>query len=161
MEISEHISYKEVTYSQTAIRNDINNEPNDEQLYRIIRISENIFEPLREWVGGPIKINSCFRSAELNKRIGGAQSSQHCANKGAAFDLDDTYGYKTNAEMFHYIKDNLDFDQLIGEFPNGDGNPSWVHVSYKEDNNRGQILIAVKNPKTSYIVYEGNENLIK
>jgi len=154
MKISEHVSYKEVTYSQTAIRNDINNEPNDEQLYRIIRISENIFEPLREWVGGPVKINSCFRSAELNKRIGGAQSSQHCANKGAAFDLDDTYGHKTNAEMFYHIKDNLDFDQLIWEFGT-DKNPNWVHVSYNEGNNRGQILKACKvNGRTKYLNWE-------
>ena len=154
MKISDHVSYNEVTYSQTAIRNDINNEPNDAQLDRIIRISENIFEPLREWVGGPIKINSCFRSEELNKRIGGASSSQHCANKGAAFDLDDTYGHKTNAEMFYYIQDEVDFDQLIWEFGT-DENPNWVHVSYNEGNNRGQILKACKvDGKTRYLNWE-------
>ena len=105
MKISEHISYKEATYSQTAIRNDIPNDPNEEQLERIKLAAEKLFEPLREWVGGPIKINSCFRSELLNKRIGGSKSSQHMANNGAAFDLDDTYGHKTNSEMFHYIKD--------------------------------------------------------
>lgn len=154
MKISEHVSYKEVTYSQTAIRNDIDNEPNEEQLKKIRLVAENIFEPLRKWVGKPIKINSCFRSPDLNKRIGGAASSQHCANKGAAFDLDDTYGYKTNAEMFHYIKKNLYFDQLIWEFGT-DKNPNWVHVSYNEDNNRGQILKACKvNGRTSYLNWE-------
>ena len=151
MKISEHISYKEATYSQTAIRNDIDNDPNVEQLKRIQLAAESIFEPLRKWVGGPVKINSCFRSAALNKRIGGAASSQHCANKGAAFDLDDTYGHKTNAEMFNYIKDNLDFDQLIWEFGT-DENPNWVHVSYNEDSNRGQILKACKvNGRTKYL----------
>jgi len=153
MKISEHISYREVTYSQTAIRNDINNEPNEEQLERIKKAAEAVFEPLREWVGKPIKINSCFRSTELNKRIGGAQSSQHCANKGAAFDLDDTYGYKTNAEMFHYIRKYIIFDQLIWEFGT-DENPNWVHVSYNEDNNRGQVLKACKiKGKTKYLAW--------
>jgi len=154
MKISEHISYKEVIYSQTAIRNNIDNDPNIDQLKRIQLAAENIFEPLREWVAGPVKINSCFRSAELNKRIGGAQSSQHCANNGAAFDLDDTYGHKTNAEMFYHIKDNLDFDQLIWEFGT-DKNPNWVHVSYNEGNNRGQILKACKvNGRTKYLNWE-------
>jgi len=154
MKISEHISYREAIYSYTAIRNDIDNIPDIEQLKRIQLAAENIFEPLREWVGRPIKINSCFRSAELNKRIGGAQSSQHCANKGAAFDLDDTYGHKTNAEMFYHIKDNLDFDQLIWEFGT-DKNPNWVHVSYNEGNNRGQILKACKvNGRTKYLNWE-------
>lgn len=152
--ISKHISYKEVTYSQTAIRNDIDNTPNEEQLERIKLAAENIFEPLRKWIGNPIKINSCFRSLELNKRIGGAQSSQHCANNGAAFDLDDTFGHKSNAKMFHYIRKNLYFDQLIWEFGT-DENPNWVHVSYKEDNNRGQILKACKvNGKTKYLNWE-------
>lgn len=153
MKISEHISYREAIYSQTAIRNDIDNIPDIEQLKRIQLAAENIFEPLREWVGRPIKINSCFRSAELNKRIGGAQSSQHCANNGAAFDLDDTYGHKTNAEMFHYIKKNLYFDQLIWEFGT-DENPNWVHVSYNADNNRGQVLKACKiKGKTKYLAW--------
>ena len=154
MKISEHISYKEATYSQTAIRNDIPNDPNEEQLERIKLAAEKLFEPLREWVGGPIKINSCFRSELLNKRIGGSKSSQHMANNGAAFDLDDTYGHKTNSEMFHYIKDNLDFDQLIWEFGT-DKNPNWVHVSYKKENNRKSILKACKiNGKTKYLKWE-------
>ena len=106
------------------------------------------------WFIVNIVSNSCFRSAELNKRIGGAKSSQHCANKGAAFDLDDTYRHKTNSEMFDYIKDNLTFDQLIWEFGT-DENPNWVHVSYNEGNNRGQILKACKiNGKTKYLYWE-------
>jgi hypothetical protein len=121
---------------------------------RIILLANNLFEPLREWVGGPIKINSCFRSEELNTRIGGSKSSQHMANNGAAMDLDDTYGHKTNAQMFHYIKDNLDFDQLIWEFGTDD-NPSWVHVSYKEEGNRKNILKACKiNGRTKYLNWE-------
>ena len=79
------------------------------------------------WVGGPIKINSFFRSIELNEAIGGSSTSQHC--EGRAMDIDDTYGCKTNSEMFNYIKDNLDFDQLIWEFGD-DEEPNWIHVSW-------------------------------
>ena len=102
------------------------------------------------------KDNSFYRSPALNEAIGGAsdkssgQTSQHC--KGQAIDIDDIYGYKTNKEMFNYIKENLDFDQLIYEFGTDD-NPSWVHFSYvSEDKNRNRILRAVRDDgKTKYI----------
>ena len=149
--ISKHVSYKEGVYSNTATRRGINNTPNDEQLSNMELIAEEIFEPLRVWVGGPIKINSFFRSPELNTAIGGSSKSQHC--KGQAMDIDDTFGKATNAEMYHFIKDNLDFDQMIWEFGNDD-NPDWVHVSYvSEDDNRRRCLKAYKeNNKTKYKV---------
>jgi len=149
--ISKHISYKEGMYSTTALRRNIENKPNEEQLANMKLIGEKIFEPLREYVGGPIKINSFFRGADLNKAIGGSTRSQHC--KGQAMDIDDTFGHKTNAEMYHYIKDNLDFDQMIWEFGNDD-NPNWVHVSYvSPEKNRQVCLKAYKqNGKTKYMV---------
>ena len=149
--ISKHISYKEGVYSNTATRRGINNDPNDSQLENMELIAEKIFEPLRKWVGGPIKINSFFRSPELNTAIGGSSKSQHC--KGQAMDLDDTFGKATNAEMYHWIKDNLDFDQMIWEFGD-DENPAWVHVSYvSEEENRNRCLLAYKeNKKTKYKV---------
>ena len=112
-------------------------------------IGEKIFEPLREYVGGPIKINSFFRGADLNKAIGGSTRSQHC--KGQAMDIDDTFGYKTNAQMYSFIKENLDFDQMIWEFGDDD-NPNWVHVSYvSPEKNRQVCLQAYKqNGKTKY-----------
>ena len=148
--ISEHISYKEGTYSTTATRREIDNTPNDEQLDNMELIAEKVFEPLREWVGGPIKINSFFRCPDLNKAIGGSSKSQHC--QGQAIDIDDTYGVVANSEMYHYIKDNLDFDQLIWEFGDDD-NPNWVHVSYvSEDSNRRRCLKAYKDKgKTKYM----------
>jgi len=112
--ISEHVSYKEGTYSITAIRRGIDNTPNDLQLEYMELIAEKVFEPLRKWVNGPIKINSFFRSEELNKRIGGSNRSQHC--KGQAMDIDDTLKVVANSDMYNYIKNNLDFDQLIWEF---------------------------------------------
>ena len=147
--ISKHISYKEGVYSTTALRRNIENKPNEEQLANMKFIGEKIFEPLREYVGGPIKINSFFRGADLNKAIGGSARSQHC--KGQAMDIDDTFGYKTNAQMYEFIKEHLDFDQMIWEFGD-DNNPNWVHVSYvSPDKNRKVCLKAYKeNNKTKY-----------
>ena len=147
--ISAHISYREGVYSTTATRKGINNTPNDEQLANMELVAEEVFEPLRKWVGGPIKINSFFRCPELNKSIGGSSKSQHC--KGQAIDIDDTFGKAINAEMYHFIKDNLDFDQMIWEFGN-DENPNWVHISWVSHRpNRKKLTIAYKeNGRTKY-----------
>ena len=149
MKISDHISFKEAVKSNTALRLNINNQPNDYQITNMVGVAVNVFEPLRAWVGGPIKINSFFRCPALNSAIGGSERSQHC--EGRAIDLDDTFGYKTNAEMFHYIRENLNFDQLIWEFGD-DKNPDWVHVSYiSNEENRGRCLRAEKvNGRTNY-----------
>ena len=153
--ISKNISYKEAVHSDTAKRKGLDNTPNNEQIASMITIAEMIFQPLREWAAGPIKINSFFRSPDLNRAIGGSSKSQHC--KGQAIDLDDVFGYKTNAEMFGYIRENLDFDQLIWEFGTEypRGNPAWIHVSYvSKDKNRNRCLKAYKdeNGKTKYMV---------
>jgi hypothetical protein len=149
--ISKHISYKEATKSATAIRLGIDNTPNEYQLQNMELIAEKVFEPLRKAVGGPIKINSFMRVEKLNQAIGGSSRSQHC--QGRAIDLDDTYGYMSNNDMYDYIKKNLDFDQLIFEFPDDKGNASWIHVSYVDaDSNRKRCLKAIKeNDKTKYI----------
>ena len=150
--ISKHISDKEGVYSNTAIRRGISNKPGEKQLYNMKIIAKQIFEPVRNWVNGPIKINSFFRSDELNTAIGGSKSSQHC--KGQAIDIDDTFGHKTKAEMYKFIKENLNFDQLIWEFGDKE-NPAWIHVSYvSEEKNRNRCLLAYKNEsnKTKYKV---------
>tara|TARA_B100001059_G_scaffold197553_1_gene203037 strand:+ start:1896 stop:2357 length:462 start_codon:yes stop_codon:yes gene_type:complete len=149
--ISQNISFKEATKSNTALRLNLNNNPDAYQVTNMVGVAENVFEPLRKYVGGAIKINSMFRSEELNTAIGGSSRSQHI--EGRAMDLDDTFGHKSNAEMFHYIKDNLNFDQLIWEFGD-DKNPNWIHVSYiSEEENRGRCLRAEKvNGRTSYRV---------
>ena len=149
--ISRHVSHKEGVRSNTAARKGIENTPSEEQLTKMKLVSKKVFEPLREWVGGPIKINSFFRCYKLNKAIGGSKTSQHMS--GQAMDIDDTFGHKTNAEMFNYIKDNLDFDQMIWEFGDDD-NPDWVHISYvSPDENRGRRLKAYRvSGKTRYKV---------
>ena len=147
--ISKHISDREGVYSITATRRGIDNTPSEEHLENMKLLAEKIFEPLRKWVGGPIRINSFYRGTELNKAIGGSSKSQHC--KGQAMDIDDTGCHKTNAEMYAWIKDNVDFDQMIWEFGD-DNNPNWVHISYvSKDKNRNRCLKAYKeNGKTRY-----------
>lgn len=134
--ISKHISYKEATNSNYAKKHDIENKPNDEQLENMRLIAEEVFEPLRKWVGGPIRVNSFFRSKELNTGINGSKTSSHL--KGQAIDIT-SMGLKSNSEMFYYIKDNLEFDQLIWEY--GKRNPKWLHVSFNKVKNRKQVLI--------------------
>ncbi len=152
MKISDNITYAEAIHSQTAKRRGIDNTPTAKQVEVMKITAEKIFEPLRKFVGGPIKVNSFFRSAELNKAIGGSKTSQHC--KGQAIDIDDVFGHKTNAEMYNWVKENLNFDQMIWEFGT-DMNPNWVHISYvSEEDNRNRCLKAYKDErgKTKYKV---------
>ena len=147
--ISKHISNKESVYSRTALRRGIDNTPTEDHKKNMVKLAEEVFEPLRAYVGGPIKINSFYRSPKLNKAIGGSTKSQHC--NGQAIDIDDTFGRMSNAEMYEFIKEHLDFDQIIWEF--GDNNnPNWVHVSYvSPQENRNRCLKAYKeNGKTNY-----------
>ena len=136
--ISKHISYKEATGSNYAKRYGIKNKPSDDQVENMQLLAKEVFEPLREWVDAPIKVNSMFRSLELNSALKGSKTSSHM--KGEAMDIT-SMGGKSNLEMFHYIKDNLCFDQLIWEFGN---EPKWLHVSYKKEGNRKQVLVTKK-----------------
>ena len=149
--ISEHISYNEAIKSNTATRLGIKNDPNEDQLDNMVKLAEQIFEPLRTYANGPIKVNSFFRSVELNKAIGGSSKSQHC--HGQAIDLDDTFGHLTNAEMYRFIKEHLDFDQMIWEFGDDD-NPDWVHISYvsPEENRKRCLRASREDGKTKYSV---------
>lgn len=138
--ISEHISYSEAIYSTSGKRLDITNDPDPTQLGNMKNLAIAVFEPIRAHFNCRIYISSFFRSSALNKLIHGSMTSQHC--KGEAMDLDaDMYGIITNRQIFDYIKDNLDFDQLILENVTSDGNAGWVHVSYKTTGNRKEILI--------------------
>lgn len=151
--ISEHITYAEATVSNKAKQLGISNTPNERELKAMKLLAEKVFEPLRNWYGKPIQVTSFFRSAKINKAIGGAQRgntvSQH--SRGEAVDIDTT---SDNRKLFDYINDNLPFDQLIWE--NGDDNvPSWIHVSYSETHNRKQVLRAVRRGgKTIYLPYK-------
>jgi hypothetical protein len=148
MKLSENLSIAEATYSATALRKGIVNKPTVTHLISLKAVANNIFQPCRNHFGKPLRVTSGYRSKELNKAIGGANNSQH--SKGEALDMQSTSGY-TNRELFMYIKDHLTFDQLIGEFPDNVGEFAWVHCSYKEEGNRGEVLIAYKEDgKTKY-----------
>lgn len=150
MIITKNLTLEELIHSDTAKAKGIDNSPTNEHLRNLIEIANNIFQPLRDGIGKPIRISSGYRSEKLNKAVGGSKTSQH--NKGQALDLVATTGF-TNKDIFDYIKKHLEFDQMIWEFGN-DKNPDWVHVSYNKGKNRKQVLKAIKKDgKTVYINY--------
>lgn len=147
MQLSKHLSIAEFEYSSTAVARKISNKMDSIHIVKAKDLAENVFEPIREHLGKPIKVNSGFRGERLNKAIGGASSSQHC--KGEAIDLD-----LHDRELFEWIIDNIEFDQLIYE--GGDDNEAdWFHISYRKNHNRKQVLRMVKkNGKSTYLPYK-------
>ena len=154
MKLSTHLDLSEVIRSESAKRNGISNMPIQQHIENFKLLAEKVFEPVRTHFGCPIHISSGYRSAELNKCVGGSLTSQHCSGEAIDIDMDGSTSGVTNKMIFDYIKDNLVFDQLIYEF--GDSkNPDWVHVSYESTGKqRKQILRAVRaNGKTTYQNY--------
>lgn len=152
MKLSAHFALAEFTRSESAKRHGVSNEPTPEHLANLKTLCEKVLEPIRMKFG-PINISSGYRSKALNHYIGGSLNSQHCEAKACDIDMDGMGG-ATNTEIFNFIKDSLDFDQLIWEF--GDNNkPDWVHVSYNGAKNRKQVLRALKtNGRTAYAPYK-------
>tara|TARA_R100000231_G_scaffold136922_1_gene112697 strand:+ start:254 stop:751 length:498 start_codon:yes stop_codon:yes gene_type:complete len=154
MKLSKNLSLAECLRSETAKRKGIKNEPHDDWVVENLRaVAEHIFQPLRDGLGVPIYVSSGYRHPDLNRAIGGSTRSQHM--EGRALDLDaDVFGGVTNSDIFRYILNNLEFDQLIWEFGDDD-NPDWVHVSYiYGGDNRGRCLKAQRDDqgKTFYTV---------
>ena len=146
MQLSFNFSLRELTRSQTATRKGIKNEPNQEQLINLVAWTVKILQPCRDKFG-PISINSGLRVLELNRAIGSGDKSQHTRGQAADFEAFSI----SNTELAKWIKDNLDFDQLILEYPGKDPRDGWVHCSYERMGNRGQILTALKvKGKTVY-----------
>ena len=146
MKLSKNLSLSEVTKSLTANRLGISNEPDDWAKENLRQVAINVFQPLRSAFGCPIYVSSGYRSPDLNSAIGGSSRSQHM--EGRALDLDaDVFGNCTNSQIFNWIKENVEFDQLIWEFGDED-NPDWVHVSYVYGgDNRCRCLKAFRNDK--------------
>jgi len=153
MQLSKHLSLAEVTRSDSAKRNGISNEPTTEHLENFKKLAEKVFEPIREHFKAPIHISSGYRSVALNKFIKGSSSSQHCSGEAIDIDMDGTA--ITNKQVFDFIKQHLEFDQLIWEFGTT-SNPDWVHVSYESTGKqRKQVLRATKQGgKTAYTPYK-------
>jgi hypothetical protein len=154
MKLSEHLDLSEVTRSESAKRKGISNMPTEAHIANFKLLAEKIFEPIRTHFRCPIIISSGYRSKELNAAIGGSLTSQHCQGEAIDIDMDGTPNGVTNRMVFDYIKDNLEWDQLIYEFGDKE-NPDWVHVSYESSGKqRKQILRATRvNGKTSYSIY--------
>jgi hypothetical protein len=150
MKLSQHLSLSEVTRSESAKRNGISNMPTEQHIANFKLLAEKVFEPVRVHFGVPIHISSAYRSIELNRVVKGSLTSQHCTGEAIDVDMDGSTSGVTNKMVFDYIKDNLEFDQLINEF-----DYSWVHVSYKSTGKqRKQVLKAVRvNGKTTYQNY--------
>ncbi len=148
MQLSKHFTLAEFTRSESAKRHGVSNNPTPEHLENLKVLCEKVLEPIREKFG-PINISSGYRSKALNHYIGGSLKSQHCEAKAADIDQDGMGG-ATNKEIFEYIKNELEFDQLINEF-----NYAWVHVSFNLGKNRKQVLDASKsNGRTVYSVHK-------
>lgn len=154
MKLSQHLDLSEVIRSESAKRNGISNMPIALHIENFKLLAEKVFEPVRLHFGCPIHISSGYRSAELNRCVGGSSTSQHCSGEAIDIDMDGSTSGVTNKMVFDYIKDNLSFDQLIWEF--GDSkNADWIHVSYESTGKqRKQVLKAVRvNGKTTYQNY--------
>jgi zinc D-Ala-D-Ala carboxypeptidase len=148
MKLSDNFTLAEFIKSQTALRLDIDNTPDEEHLEAAMSLFGVVVQPVRDHFG-PTTINSGYRGPELNKAVGGSSKSQHC--KGEAVDIE--CPGVANYDIAKWIEDNLEYDQLILEFYTpGIPDSGWVHVSYKDnDDNRKQSLTAMKeNGRTVY-----------
>lgn len=134
--ISEHITLREATQSQTALRHGIDNTPPDHVIPFMKAVAQYCFEPVRKWYGKPIRVSSFYRCPELNMLVKGAANSQHV--KGQAIDMD-AGSRAENKKLFDYIKANIQFDQLIYEYGDETG-PDWVHVSFNPGQNRNETI---------------------
>ena len=151
MKLTANITLDELTKSQVAERKGINNNPNPQQIENLKNLTIKILQPVRSHFDKPLIISSGFRCAQLCLEIGSSVNSQHVADdKAAAADFE--IPGVDNRELALYIKNELEYDQLILEFYR-DGEPSsgWVHCSYSSDHNRNQSLRAQRiDGKVSY-----------
>ena len=147
MNLSRNFTLSELIKSDTAIRKGINNNPNAEQIEKLKGLCENILQPVRDHFGR-VKVTSGFRSVELCLAIGSSANSQHAKAEAADFECPGV----DNVELFDWIKNNLEPDQLILEFYTpGEPNSGWIHASYVEFQPRAQYMRAYKeNGKTKY-----------
>lgn len=137
MNITKNFTLAEAQTTQTGLNNVI---PNEDVMANVKAIAEYIMQPLRDYLGTPVTINSWYRSPQVNAKIGGSKTSQHMKGEAVDFVCDNL------DTAFNYIKDNkLAFDQLIYE---NNGVSKWIHVSYKRNGkNRRQVMLAVKKGK--------------
>ena len=147
MNLSRNFSLQELIKSDTAVRKGIDNNPNADQIEKLKLLCENILQPVRDHFGR-VKVTSGYRSVELCMAIGSSANSQHAKAEAADFEC---LGVD-NAELADWIKNNLDYDQLILEYYTpGEPNSGWIHCSYIPEGRRASFLHAFRQDgKTKY-----------
>jgi zinc D-Ala-D-Ala carboxypeptidase len=149
MNLTKNFTLEEMTKSETALRYDIDNTPNEQEISAMKLLAEKVLQPVRDHFGKGVKVNSGFRNQDVNQKVGGSRNSDH--TRGQACDIE--IPGIPNAELAEWIKDNLEFNQLILEFYTpGVPDSGWVHVSYIPEDNKKQVLTATKKDgKTVYL----------
>ena len=149
MKLSENFSLQELTKSETALRLGMKNDPTEADIQNLKTLCEKVLQPIRDHFKMGVKVNSGFRHPEVNAKVGGSKTSDHC--KGQACDIE--IPSNANADLANWISDNLSYTQLILEFyTTGIPDSGWVHVSYDPKNLKKQNLTATsKNGKTVYL----------
>ena len=149
MNLTANFTLAELTKSETALRHDMDNTPGEAEIANLTALAQNVLQPVRDHFGKGVKVNSGFRHPEVNAKVGGSKTSDHCQGQAADIEIPGV----PNAELAEWIKDNLEFRQLILEFYTpGVPDSGWVHVSYVEGDNKKQVMTATKKDgKTVYL----------
>jgi hypothetical protein len=149
LNLSKNFTLKELTASQVAIRNGLDNTPNDESIANLKTLVETILQPLRDHYGKSVRVSSGYRSPELNTLVGGSKTSDHCKGQAADIEIDGI----ANGDLAKYISENFKFTQVILEFyTQGIPDSGWVHISYNANNLKCETLTAsIINKKTVYL----------
>jgi hypothetical protein len=149
MQLTENFSLHELTKSETALRLNLDNTPDEDAIDSLRLLAQKVLQPVRDHYGMGVKVNSGYRSPESNAAVGGSKTSDHCKGQAADIEIPSV----PNAELAQWIMYNLDYTQLILEFYTpGIPDSGWVHVSYDPNNLKKQELTAMKvDGKTQYI----------
>ena len=149
MQLTNNFSLAEMVKSETALRHDMDNTPGEAEIENLKRLAEKVLQPVRDYYGKGVKVNSGYRHPEVNAKVGGSKTSDHCKGQAADIEIPGV----PNADLAKWIAENLDFTQVILEFyTQGIPDSGWVHVSYDPANLKKQTLTAVKqNGKTVYL----------
>jgi len=149
MNLTKNFTLAEMTKSETALRYDMDNTPGEKEIGNLKVLCEKVLQPVRDHYGKGVKVNSGFRHPEVNAKVGGSKTSDHCRGQAADIEIPGV----PNAELAEWIKDNLEYRQLILEFYTpGVPDSGWVHVSYVAEDNKKEVLTATKKDgKTVYL----------
>jgi zinc D-Ala-D-Ala carboxypeptidase len=149
MNLTANFTLAEMCKSETALRNDMENIPGEQEIAALKLLCEKVLQPVRDHYGKGVKVNSGFRHPDVNQKVGGSRNSDHCRGQASDIEIPGV----ANAELAEWIRDNLEFRQLILEFYTpGIPDSGWVHVSYVADDNKKQVMTATKKDgKTVYL----------